>query len=371
VKILIISPEPWDTNQVSKHHYARTLARRGHKIFFLDPPIETNSGISIERVAQEQGEISVVHGPRVAPGLRLMPAALRRALERRWLRHLERVGGVRIDVIWLFENSRFYDMTFAGDRLKIYHQVDLIQDFHVAEASSSADICFAVSDTIVDRVARHARTVHKIAHGVLTTMPAVQTAQPSRIRRGRQAAAYIGNLDRVCIDLDLLVEVIAGSPEVDFHMIGSYEVDGRFHKRLGEMSNVILWGRLPSASLPSALAAMDALMIVYDTADFRDHVASPHKLMEYLASGKVTVATYNEECAALADGSIIMVKDPRDYAETFRTVMADLDRWNAPELQAKRIAIARENTYDRQIDRISEALSASPAIRARFGAIRL
>ena len=42
-RILIISPEPWDHIPVSKHHYARKLAKLGNRVYFLNPPGQQNS----------------------------------------------------------------------------------------------------------------------------------------------------------------------------------------------------------------------------------------------------------------------------------------------------------------------------------------
>ena len=38
--ILLISPEPWGINRVSKHHYATELAKRGNNVYYLNPPTD-------------------------------------------------------------------------------------------------------------------------------------------------------------------------------------------------------------------------------------------------------------------------------------------------------------------------------------------
>ena len=45
--ILIISPEAWNGHFVSKHHYAVSLANRGYKVYFLNPPSNLLSEINI------------------------------------------------------------------------------------------------------------------------------------------------------------------------------------------------------------------------------------------------------------------------------------------------------------------------------------
>ena len=74
----------------------------------------------------------------IVKGLRFYPKKIRNFTEKKWLEKLEDKIGQRFTTVWLFENSRFYDMSFAERRLKIYHQVDLNQNFHVREAASSS-----------------------------------------------------------------------------------------------------------------------------------------------------------------------------------------------------------------------------------------
>ena len=48
-KIIIISPESWGINFVSKHHYAKELANKGNEVYFLNPPSDKNELINIEK----------------------------------------------------------------------------------------------------------------------------------------------------------------------------------------------------------------------------------------------------------------------------------------------------------------------------------
>ncbi|MDQ7085039.1 MAG: hypothetical protein Q9M36_08940 [Sulfurovum sp.] len=127
-QILIISPEAWDTHFVSKHHYAITLASEGYIVYFLNPP--NNNVKTIEIATTKYQNLYTMTDNKVARGLRFYPRFVREYIQRKWLKKVERNIGKQFDTVWLFENSRFYDMGFADDRLKIYHQVDLNQNFH-------------------------------------------------------------------------------------------------------------------------------------------------------------------------------------------------------------------------------------------------
>ena len=166
--ILIISPEEWSSHAVSKHHFALTLANLGHNVFFLDPPNPALRHLVLKTVP-DQPNLKVVQGPKVAPGLRFYPASLRLWLETRWLTDFERTIDCAIDTIWLFENSRFFDLRFARNRLKIYHQVDINQNFNASTAARTADVCFCTSDGILTRLLPYNPRAYKIHHG--TSVP--------------------------------------------------------------------------------------------------------------------------------------------------------------------------------------------------------
>ncbi len=362
---LIISPEPWNAHAVSKHHYAITLAARGSRVWFLDPPDERIEGIRIDPVPGHPG-VHVVAAPRVARGLRFLPGLLRRRLEARWLARLEREAGEKFDSVWLFENSRFYDLRFAGDRLKIYHQVDLNQSFHPQTAAATADICFCTTDFIRARLAGHNPRVYKIHHGLApgfldepagasgASVPALSLEQRAHFDGRGPHAVYIGNLDMAYLDADLLAETARRFPGIPFHFVGGYREDGRLRRLAADLPNVIWWGKVDAGLIPAILERADVLLVTYQARHWRDQ-ASPHKFMEYLGSGKAIVATYTDEYKDKRD-LLEMVDNPADFAAAFERVVSKLAHYNSPPLLAARSAFARAHTYDRQLDSIFELL---------------
>jgi len=369
MNILIISPEPWEAHKVSKHHYARTLARRGHRVLFFGPPDETSETIEIEAIEPIEesaaGHLLVVRAPQVARGLRYYPAALRRRREAAWLRGLEARAGFDVDLIWLFENSRFFDMSFAGDRLKIYHQVDLNQDFQVAEALASSQIRLTTTQAMLQRFAALGSDGHKIDHGVAQAPNDHAVDADPRRRPGRPAAAYVGNLDIPLLDVSLVAELATSFPNIDFHLIGAACASRSLRMATSGMENVISWGRIDSSAIVPALRSMDVLLLTYLAEHHREQLANPHKLMEYMASGVVTVATYTEDYADKRH-LLAMVDRREDFLPTFAEVVANRDHWNSPAKRAERQAFAADNTYDRQIERINALLHGDPRISARL-----
>lgn len=354
--ILLISPEPWQAHAVSKHHYAIQLARLGHRVFFLDPPDSTLVDFSLSQ-DEDIPNLTFVRGPRAAPGLRFSPAVLRRWVEGRWLKRFERRIGCRIDIIWLFENSRFFDMDFAGDRLKIYHQVDLNQNFHPVTAARTANVCFCTSDGIRAQLLPHNPRTYKIHHG--TAVPAhtqsLSAEQSALFLHGGPNAVYIGNLDMLYLDAELLAQAVQAHPSVCFHFVGGYSPQGHLHKLTSHLSNVVWWGKVASQLIPSILAQADVVLCAYKAEQYGDQLASPHKFMEYLASGKCIVATYTDEYKDKRH-LLEMVDHASDYPAALSRVLSDLAYYNSQERQAQRVAFAMSHTYPRQLDAIFSIL---------------
>jgi glycosyltransferase involved in cell wall biosynthesis len=355
--ILLISPEPWSAHAVSKHHYASLLADRGHSLLFLEPPEQGFRQLEITAVPNQPG-LKVLRGPRVAPGLRFLPGPLRRRLERRWLKSLERSIGEQINVIWLFENSRFYDLRFAGDCLKIYHQVDLNQNFHHHIAASTADICFCTTELIQEQLMPSNAPVHVIHHGLQQPSTPIALTAQQRQHFGRPSPhlLYAGNLAMGYLDVELLAAVAREHRDATLHLVGGAPADAPLRRALVDQPHVVWWGHQPSAALPAILENTDIQLITYQERYWKDQ-ASPHKLMEYLASGKVVVATYTHQYRE--QRQLLAMSDlGGDYLHLLRQVRKDLSHWNALERQQQRRTFALDHTYVRQLQRIEAHLNA-------------
>ncbi len=358
--ILIISPEPWSGQSVSKHHYAITLASQGKEVYFLNPPNDNIKDIQIYPTNYKH--LYTITDNKVAKGLRFYPKRLRVLCERRWLERVEKIIDNRFDTIWLFENSRFYDMGFAGDRLKIYHPVDINQNFHIKEASLSADICFGTSDYIINTVNRYNKKAYKIHHGTaLSSNPqSLSKEQEERFEHSDINVVYVGNLDMIFvdIDIDILESLVARYSSITFHLVGSFDKSKPTFNLLKRYTNIIRWGRVDSSLILSILSKCDISLLLYKayTEYQKAQLSSPHKLMEYLASGKVVVSTYVDEYKDKRE-LLEMVDDSSDYLRLFESVVKDLDFYNSKDNQKMRMEFAQNHSYPKQLEKIYSFIS--------------
>ncbi|MEP0368882.1 MAG: hypothetical protein ABJN36_05200 [Cyclobacteriaceae bacterium] len=355
-EILIISPEPWSHIFVSKHHYALHLARRGNRVYFLNPPTDQN-----KVTPSDYENLDILDYSGFVNGLRFFPKLLRKLVFKRVWRKLEQMARARFDVIWSFDNSVFYDFdALPKSVLKISHIVDLNQDFMTREAASTADVCFATTGQIKDRLSKFNSRTFQITHGVnISEKPMTNVILPGL---NRLKVVYAGNLGMPYLDWEILSEAGKELPQVDFVFYGpgvdELDVYSNAQRTSKEaflnLENTCFPGKVDSETLSAVYLSGHVLLISYQELHHHDQ-ANPHKMMEYLASGKPIVATYTAEYADL--DFIGMSKQNKDWPTLLKQTIDSLDQENTDEKIAARKAFALDNTYDKQIDRIELIIS--------------
>lgn len=344
--ILLVSPEPWTHIFVSKHHYAINLAKRGNKVYFLNPP---STEVSVSRTLY--ADVFSVNYKGFPPGLRFYPKIIQKYFLRRTLKSLEVLCGKKFDVIWSFDNSVFFDFSpFPKNLLKISHIVDLNQDFQTESAAKTADICFGVSTEIVNRLTQFNRKSHFINHGCnifFNKEERIDLPGENSIK-----ALYAGNLDIPYIDWVTFEAVIRENREVDFILVGPW-IGKEIKKRFTSFPNVYHVGRVRSEALPNYYCAADLLLLLYKSEEFPEQLSNSHKMMDYLAAGKVIVASNTQEYTNLVNKElIIMAQKKCEYSSFFGACVNNIMFWNSEEKCRARMCFAEENTYDSQLDRI-------------------
>lgn len=356
--ILLISPEPWTHIFVSKHHYASCLANRGNNVYFLNPPIDeyTVRDTSYERVFN-------VNYTGFIKGLQYFPPFLQKKVMKKVFNNLENLCGVKFDIVWSFDNSVFYDFSALPAHIfKILHIVDLNQNFQTAKAATTADICFGVIPKLVERLQVFNKNSHLIKHGVQRFPHDIERVKLPGTRILK--AIYMGNLAMPFIDWELFHQIAIGNPHVNFIFIGSNH-DGPKNSsktKIKGLGNVIFLPPMDAREIPGYLASADILLLGY-LPEYYNTYASPHKMMEYLASGKVICTTFIKEYKQLQKERLIAMSDKSgDFPHVFSEVVSTLDSWNAKEKQLDRKAFAGENVYPKQVDRIEALIMTNAAL---------
>ena len=199
------------------------------------------------------------------------------------------------------------------------------------KALSLASVPFAVSSPLAQLSERLARSPVK----VLPNGADPDMFDPMRIdrRRGRDRlgipdALTVGwaGILREWHGLELLLQAIAPIPDVVLVVIGDGEqrqdVESRA-RELGLSNRLVVTGRVPHSSMPEYLAALDIAVV----ADERTGVASPMKLLEYMAMGLTVVApdlpNIRDVITPDIDAVLFRRSDARELSGALARVVAD------------------------------------------------
>lgn len=402
VPVVVAASAPWDTPApVNAHQVARRLARRGHRVLFVEstglrapsPSASQDRRRVLRRLARfARGVREAEPGLAVAAPIALPgagPAWLRRAslglLDRQAARAATRLGMAR-PVLWAFLPTAAGMADALGARLALYHCVDHYAanpgvdpawvDALEARMLARADLVLASSAVLAERLrARrpdaecwtNVADVSLFARGAEEALP--EPAELVGLRRPR--AVYVGNLAAYRIDpalLEAAARAVAPGPLVLVGAEGLGDADGAASPLAALRRRVpaVSLGPRPQEALPAILRHADVGLIPFLD---NDHTRGslPLKLWEYLAAGLPVVARALPNLEGLArEGLVRVASDPEGFE---RAVHEALHEPPSARLARSRRAAAHgwEARMDALCERVAVALRARPASVPREG----
>jgi glycosyltransferase involved in cell wall biosynthesis len=290
----------------------------------------------------------------------------------RAVRRIMRQLGMHRPILYIWHPFFADVIGHLDERAIVYHCYDEYAAFSVSDRARvaadelrvlhAADVVLAVSDGLCRlKSPANANThlVHNAAdydHFASARDPATPVAPELR----GLPAPVIGCVTRVVpeyFDADLLRRVFARRPDWSFVVVGPEYGGGeqatRSLRALKELPNVHLLGRREFTALPSYLKAFDACLIPYVLSENKQ-LADPLKLYEYLAAGKPVIS----KPLPLSDdvrGVVASADGPDEWIEAIDRAL----RTDSTALVAQRQAIARRNTWDARVERISQLIAAT------------
>ncbi len=356
--ILIISPEFWGNSYVSKHHFARELST-ANKVYFLNPP---SDNFEVKPVGLN---LYIVDYKSRLRGLRKLPMFISGYVIRREVTSLEKKTGTVFDIIWNFDSSRFFNLSLLKEKLRIAHIVDWSENFNRDLLCRTSDICLCTSEILKADMIRHNIFTFNIGHGFNKDYKELNPDELEDISGDFLVkAGYVGNLSLKYIDWDLFYTLMVKNPNVGFYLIGpegksnltrKFE-ENPYLKKIKGLKNVILLGEKSANKIPSFLKLVDVLILLYKADVYRNQLANPHKILEYLGSGKVIVASWTDEYKDKPE-LIEMTENREDIIELFEKVVNNLSYFNSPEKQEKRKSYAIKNNYENKVRAIEKLIN--------------
>lgn len=352
----VISPQPWEGFQVSKHHYARALASRGWRVIFVDPPGD------LGRPGRMELRSTAIENVENLKYQTFFPYRLKFRI--RWLFDLlmrlqalliRRYTG-RPDLVWDFDNAyQFRDLRPFRAGKTVFHLVDDVGARGLGD--KHADHFLSLHPVFCRNAGSACKDDHIIGHGLGGMyVRAARSASTAKRAPGCHHIGFVGNLEARWIDWDAIAEMVARHPEAAFTFWGPYPPEGR---RSAAMDKIMAAGNasFPGLTPPEAIieqsGKVDVWLLPFVAEALQGGAAlNSHKVLEYLSSGKAVLMSWLE---AYEGSELVYMADSiesHDLPDRLDRLLANVEEINSPALQEARRRYAIERSYDSHLDRI-------------------
>lgn len=375
--IFILSPEAWGVMRISKHHYAVELARMGNRVFFFEPPTLTGSTRGV-LIPTNEGVQRLTYKP-VARGKRYVGRKLYALMQRSQMRRFIRELTGQPDVVWCFDQGTFDDLEIFGAPLRLFHPVDHNLERCMPPVAKTADLVFSTSHKILEYMCPSGTQGIVIQHGLNATFERFARAQFKKLSEdiatpvfgGR--IGFWGSLFKESLDRRKVLTLVRAFPQFTFlcwgasqmaqnNLAGKNDAEvAEFIEALSASPNVNMMGPGTADDFISQVPTLDILINIEYEYSARWDNGNPHKLMEYLSTGKPVFST---PALMYADTDLLFVSRNEDVVSDFSTLVDAWSIWASSSASVKRIEFALENTYRQQIGRIEshiDRLEGSPS----------
>lgn len=371
--ILCFGQQNWDYCWTAKQQYMTRLARRGHRVLYVDPDLRSPQ--SARESARALAPVRTGLGLReFQPNLWILTCPYAGALGWRLnhRRHPAVVAatvrrlGLKDPIALTLLPPRSSEMFAAVQpAAKLYYPVDEFAAFGRKSEEEirqirrveedllrEVDVALAVSPRLVRRLRQvqprtyllenAADTEHFSPEGLDQAEPHPDLAGLPRPRLG-----FVGQLDER-LDQELLLYLSRERPDWQIVLAGRAK-QGVDFSALQSAPNVHLLGYQDYAALPSVLREVDVCLVPYRLCELTQS-CWPLKTFEYLATGKAVVATPLESLLRLR-GTVSLAGAPRDFLNAVESALKDGDA-----SREARLEVARSNSWDHRVDEMEQRM---------------
>jgi len=379
--IVLLSTAEWDNPfWTNKQHVAVELAKRGHRVFYIDSlglRRPSASGQDIRRITKRikkafQSPKRVQENIWVWSPI-LLPfqgeAWVRKFnyhLLNNWLNYWLKKLDFKHEIFWTYNplTTRLFNTT--GYEKLIYHCVDEIKaqpgmpadilEHAEKELASSSDFVFVTSPKLYQtRKAWNENTYYfsnvadfdhfSKAREESTEIPSDLKQIPS------PRIGFVGAISGYKIDFKLLEYLAEKHPDYSFVLIGKVGEGDPWTNidNLKKFENVHFLGPKSYSSLPAYLKGIDVAILPNNINEYTDSMF-PMKFFEYLAAGKPVVGV---DLSALQEYRDICFLS-KSYEEFSRNIDRALE--DGTSTLDKRLSLAKEFTYETRTEKMMKII---------------
>jgi len=383
--IICLSNQLWLSDYwTNKSHVMSRLNKLGHKVLFVEPPINTGN-IFVRQVLQgnwplkrllTQTRVEEKSGILIYSPLNILPNA---DITSRW--HINRINQVAQKLfdsesktlLWIYhvqlknlldyvdkikhdlliydcvdnylgfpEDSTFYSTTVTKKQLEVQEET----------LAKKANLVFATAPGLVERLKNYNPNTYFTPNvGDYEKFKDVKliTDIPNDLKAVKKPViGFTGALDEYKFDMSLFKELAQNYPEYSFVLIGSLATKGKNATKenlgLADLENVHLLGPKPYDNVQQYFAGFDAFIIPYQLNDYTVGGCFPVKFHDALATGLPIVVTDLPAYSFFKDVCYIS-KGYKEFSDNLERALKE----DSPEKIKARQEVAKKNNWDGKV----------------------
>ena len=373
--VVCIAPVDWEPLKTRIQNIMIRLPK-DCKILYVEPPVTYISYLKDKNVKDKMDKykkgirkveenIFVITPPPFIPFYNMYPL-INRINQKRlalFLKPIINKLGLENYVLWTYLPNSIELLGKLHEKFVIYDCVDehseftgLINKDVVLEMEKGliekSDLVFYSAKNLYERKKIHNKNSYLIPNAadidlfLKSTFPETPIAQDiANIKK--PIIGFIGAIHD-WIDLDVIKYIAEKRPEWSIVMIGPVGPNIDI-KDLEKLNNLHFLGKRSPSDLPKYLKAFDVCINPFKLNNLTENV-NPLKIYEYLASGKPIVSSKMKEILHFSD-IIYFAESGEDFIKKIEKALSE-----NKEKVNKRIEVAKENSWDRRMEVISNII---------------
>ncbi len=275
--------------------------------------------------------------------------------------------------IMKFDNPIVWTFLPTGTALDIIHGINpsLVVYYYIADFDfltknykklrkyeerlmSQCDVIFVQGEYFKERCLKFNDNVFIYPFGVNTKMfEDFKNDQSSTVpgeleKLEKPIIGYVGGVHHH-IDFDLVKKIAVSHPDWSMVFVGPKQTSTAL---IDDIENIHFLEKKEFSELPAYINQFDVCIVPYLISDFTRTVY-PTKINEYHVMGKPVISTKLPEAEkANSKGLVLFAKDHEEFIKRIEDSLSD----NNSELEAKRIAVARLNSWSNRIQEMSSKM---------------
>lgn len=251
----------------------------------------------------------------------------------------------------------FYAKEILKPLLSVYYRRDNVQPYaywkkHAVRLEpkliGKSDVVVCNSPQLAEYAANYNQKSNDVGQGVDLSAydPAMHFALPDLLKNIPQPRiGYIGDINSMRLDADLIYELAKSKPAYSFVMIGNEDKVFAAHA-LHTLKNVHFTGSIPKSKVPEYMNALDVCLNpqLVNEITIGNY---PRKVDEYLAMGKPVIATRTKTMELFSD-HVYLCSSLAEYQSAVEKALTE----NTAENKHYRIQFAKSHSWENNVDAI-------------------